>query len=74
MRISSGPMPRVVSAGVPMRMPLPCRGGRSSYGIVLRFTVMATLSQITSALRPLIPFAPTSTSIRWLSVPPETSR
>ena len=33
-------MPRVVSAGVPMRMPLGSSGGRSSKGILFLFTVM----------------------------------
>ena len=33
-RISSGPMPRVASPGLPRRRPLPTAGGLSSYGIV----------------------------------------
>ena len=38
-----GPMsPRVVTAGVPMRMPLATIGGRGSNGMVFLFTVMST--------------------------------
>jgi glycine hydroxymethyltransferase len=39
--ISSGPMPRVVTAGVPMRTPLVTNGLRFSPGTVFLFEVIA---------------------------------
>ena len=38
--ISALPIPRVVMAGTPMRMPLVTKGLRFSFGIVFLFTVM----------------------------------
>ena len=67
-------MPRVVTAGVPMRMPLALSGGFWSNGIVFWFTVMPALPSAVVASLPVRPFENTSTSIRWLSVPPETRR
>ena len=72
--ISGSRMPRVVTAGVPMRMPLVTIGGFVSNGIVFLLTVMPALSSAASATLPVRPFEVTSTSIRWLSVPPETRR
>src|SRR5262249_10243712 len=72
--ISAGPMPRVVTAGVPMRIPEATIGGRVSNGIVFLLTVIPTDSSVFSASRPETPRAPTSTIMTWLSVPPETSR
>ncbi len=67
-------MPRVVSAGVPMRMPEATIGELVSKGIVFLLTVIPALSSVFSATLPVMPLAKTSTSIRWLSVPPLTSR
>ena len=67
-------MPRVVTAGVPMRMPLATIGGFWSKGIVFLLTVMPALPSAASATLPVRPFENTSTSIRWLSVPPLTRR
>ena len=72
--ISAGPIPRVVTAGVPMRTPEATIGGRVSKGIVFLLTVIRTRSSAFSASLPEMPRAPTSMSIMWLSVPPETRR
>ena len=72
--ISRSPIPRVVTAGVPMRMPLAVIGGFGSNGMAFLLTVMPALSRAASATLPVIPFEKTSTSIRWLSVPPLTRR
>ena len=45
-------MPRVVSAGVPIRRPEACIGGRWSNGIALRLTVMPTSARRSSASLP----------------------
>ncbi len=73
-RISSGPKPRVVVAGVPSRIPDAVFGGRASNGMAFLFTVIPTSSSSASASLPVTPSGVTSTSIRWLSVPPETMR
>ena len=65
-------MPRVVSAGVPSRMPLVTNGDCGSSGIVFLLTVMPALSSSCSASLPVSPFGRRSTSMRWESVPPET--
>ena len=67
-------MPRVVKAGVPMRMPLGFIGGLVSKGIAFLFTVMPASPSAFSASLPSMPFEKTSTSIRWVSVPPEIMR
>src|SRR5687768_3035550 len=72
--ISRSPMPRVVTAGVPMRMPLAVIGGLGSNGMAFLFTVMPALPSAASAALPVRPRENTSTSIRWLSVPPLTRR
>ena len=69
-----GPIPRVVVAGVPMRMPEAMFGGFASNGIAFLLTVIPTSSSSVSASRPVTPRGVTSTRARWLSVPPETSR
>ena len=66
-------MPRLVTAGVPRRMPLATIGGFLSNGMAFLLTVMLALPRAASATLPVRPFEKTSTSIRWLSVPPETS-
>src|SRR5579871_685804 len=73
-RISASFMPRVVSAGVPMRIPLGFSGGLVSNGIAFLFTVMPAWSSAFSASLPSMPFEKTSTSIRCVSVPPEIMR
>ena len=73
-RISSTPKPRVVIAGVPTRMPDAMFGGSVSNGIAFLFTVIPISSRRCSASLPVTPSGVTSTSIRWLSVPPETTR
>ena len=72
--ISASPMPRVVTAGVPSRMPLATIGGFLSKGIAFLLTVMCALPSAASATLPVMPFENTSISIRWLSVPPLTTR
>ena len=67
-------MPRVVTAGVPMRMPPGLKIGYVSNGIPFLFTVMPARSRTSCASLPLISFGRRSTSIKWLSVPPETIR
>ena len=57
-----------------MRMPDGSSGFRGSNGIMFLFTVIPAASSACSACLPVTPFAVTSTSIRWLSVPPETMR
>src|SRR6266404_679324 len=74
--ISASAIPRVVSAGVPNRIPDDTKGEFVSNGIVFLFTVIFAASSAFSATLPVMPLPPlkTSTRIRWLSVPPETSR
>ncbi len=64
--------PRVVSAGVPRRMPDGSKGLRESNGTELKFSSMPARSRALAAGLPAIPFAVRSTSSRWLSVPPDT--
>src|SRR5438309_1463842 len=70
--ISPTPNPRVVTAEVPSRMPLVTNGDCGSPGIVFLFTVIPARSSSCSASFPVSPLGRRSTSIRWLSVPPET--
>ena len=65
-----GPCPRVVVAGVPIRIPDAMLGGFWSNGMAFLLTVMPTSSRSASASRPVTPSGVTSTSARWLSVPP----
>jgi hypothetical protein len=74
--ISASAMPAVVTAGVPMRRPLVVYGGRGSLGTVFSFSEMPARS---SRFRAFLPDSSASnvrrsTSMRWLSVPPETKR
>src|SRR5262249_26317775 len=62
--ISASPSPRVVTAGVPMRIPLAVIGGFLSNGIAFLLTVMPARPSAASATLPVIPFENTSTSIR----------
>ena len=72
--ISASAMPRVVSAGVPSRMPLATIGGCSSNGMAFLFTVMPARPRAASQTVPVRPRENTSTRSRWLSVPPLTMR
>jgi len=63
--------PRVVIAGVPMRMPLAIMGGFGSLGTAFLLTVMLALPSAASASFPVSPCLTKLTSSRWLSVPPE---
>ena len=73
--ISGSFIPRVVTAGVPSRTPLAWKGGTrlERYRILVHRDAGPSSSAIWQSF-PVSPFAPTSTSIRWLSVPPLTSR
>ena len=73
-RISSSAIPRVVTAGVPIRMPLVTAGFSGSKGMAFLFTVIPAFSSPLSATLPVSPFGLRSTSMRWVSVPPATSR
>ena len=57
-------MPRVVTAGVPTRMPLATIGGFWSNGIAFLLTVMPAFPSAASAAFPVIRLENTSTSIR----------
>ena len=70
--MSAGPSPRVVTAGVPMRMPLVTNGDCVSNGTMFLFTVMCAAPRAASACFPVTPLLRRSMSIRWLSVPPLT--
>ena len=74
MAISASFIPRVVSAGVPMRMPEVTIGFSGSKAIMFLLTVIAAFPSAASATLPVSFFGRRSTSIRWVSVPPETSR
>ena len=63
-----------MTAGVPTRMPDDVFGGCWSNGIAFLLTVIPISSRRCSASLPVTPSGVTSTSIRWLSVPPETTR
>ena len=62
--ISASRMPRVVTAGDPMRMPDATIGGFRSKGIAFLLTVMPALPRAASAALPVMPFENTSTSTR----------
>ena len=70
--MASSRIPRVVRAGVPMRMPLGSIGLRVSNGIRFLLTVIPARPRAASAILPVRPFEVMSIRIRWLSVPPET--
>lgn len=73
-RISSSPKPRLVVAGVPIRIPDEMFGGFGSNGMPFLLTVTPISSRSRSASRPVTPSGVTSTRMRWLSVPPEMTR
>ncbi len=70
---SSGPKPRVVSAGVPRRTPEVYQAPFGSDGTELRLVTTPASSSADSAWRPVRPNDGTSSSTRWLSVPSVTS-
>src|SRR5437879_9700130 len=59
-------------AGVPMRTPLVTNGDCGSPGMVFLFTVMPARSSSACASFPVRCLGRRSTSMRWVSVPPET--
>ena len=65
--------PRVVMAGVPIRMPEVWNGERLSKGTMFLFTVMSAATSAFSATLPVRSgnFVRRSMSMLWLSVPPE---
>ena len=69
--ISSLPIPRVVIAGVPIRIPLVINGLRSSKGTIFLFTVIPAFSKAFSADFPVTFLFDRSISITCVSVPPE---
>ena len=69
-RQSSSSKPRMVTAGVPIRIPDDCIGGRSSNGIVFRLTVTLTSCSRSSASLPLQWVERRSTRSKCVSVPP----
>ena len=69
---SATPKPRVVAAGVPRRIPEVTNGFSGSKGMPFLLQVIAARTSAFSETLPLRPLGRRSTSIRWLSVPPET--
>ncbi len=72
--ISGSRKPRVVTEGLPRRIPPPFMGGKGSKGIEFLFTVMPARSRAFSASVPVTLRECTSTRNKWLSVPPVTIR
>jgi len=70
--ISSGPMPRLVTDGVPMRSPDGLAGGRGSNGTALKFSSSPARSRAFAVGLPRTSLFVRSIRMRWLSVPPET--
>ncbi len=66
------PKPRVVPAGVPSRTPEVTVGFSGSNGMPFLLQVMWARSSAASATFPVSRFLRRSTSIRCVSVPPET--
>ena len=66
-------IPRGVIAAVPIRSPLGSNGGAGSLGMELQLVTMFALFSAFANFLPGIFLFLKSISIRWLSVPPETS-
>ena len=64
--------PLVVTAAVPSLIPLVTNGEAGSLGIVFLLHVMLAASRSFSTSLPVFPLLKRLTSIRWLSVPPDT--
>ena len=64
--------PLVVTAAVPKRIPLVTKGDCGSLGIVFLLHVICAASNHFSTSLPVRFLSARSTSIKWLSVPPET--
>ena len=73
-RISASCMPAVVTAAVPRRRPLVTNGFSGSLGIAFLLQVIPARSRASWATLPVTPNGRRSTSMRWLSVPPDTMR
>ncbi len=71
MEVSSFPNPRVVMAGVPSRIPEVMVGFSLSKGREFLLQVIPARSSASSALIPVMLKGLRSTSMRWVSVPPE---
>src|SRR3972149_9640005 len=71
-RTCSALNPRVVTAGVPMRIPLVTNGDLGSLGTLFLLTVILAAPSAASASFPVMPLPIRSTRKRWLSVPPDT--
>ena len=69
---SATPKPRVVPAGVPSRTPEVMVKGAVSNGTPFLLQVIRACSSAASVALPVTPLGRRSTSIRWLSVPPDT--
>ena len=72
--MSASFMPLDVTAGVPNLKPLVMNGDCLSNGIAFLLAVMCARSSKASTSLPVLPVSDKSTSMRWLSVPPETRR
>ncbi len=72
--MSGSVMPWVVTLGEPIRMPDAVAGGAGSNGIAFLFSVIRAASQRRSAAAPVTSSGRTSSSARWVSVPPDTAR
>ena len=72
--MSDSTIPRLVTAGVPNRIPLALNGERVSPGTVFLFVVIFALSSAFWASLPVSSgwLLRKSIKIKWLSVPPET--
>ena len=70
--MSSVLKPRVVTAAVPRRTPLVTNGLCGSFGMVFLLAVIFASSSHASTSFPVNPLFTRSTSIKWLSVPPDT--
>ena len=71
-RSSAAPDPRGVAAGVQGRITEVTVGFSGSLGTAFLLQVMAARSRAASAALPVRPLERKSTSMRWVSVPPET--
>ena len=71
-KLSFSFIPRVVTAGVPIRKPLGFSGGAVSPGIELLFVTIPARSSAFASFLPGIFLFLKSIKIKWLSVPPET--